>query len=509
VPCPRVCKLVLFVAGPLLILNVATISGASADDMAPTLTSMTATPNPSMWGAPMTFVATVVSDPVVPSGAGCGSNGTVSFSDGENPLGTVMVTPGTNTYALTVPLLDIGHHLIGATFNGGQAANGRACASSGTTLFQTVNAVTTTTVVTSSSNPSVWGKDVALTAVVRPSIPESITVDGPVTFRITSDQTGDVFGCAASPTVALSEGKAVCDIPLTALEPGSYHVVATYGGAATFAPSSDALVQQVNRAASALALAASVQDPVGGQSVTFIGTVTEPGGGSGVPTGVVSFFLGNGSPMCTSPLDTMTQTASCTVSSLAPSATPYVVSATYSGDNHFVGSSASITESVKRVGTDTSLGAIPAQSALGQPVTLRAQVTADPAAVLPPSGSVAFYAGSRPLGTAPLDGGSPGLATLTTTALPAGNDVVTAVYLGDANLRPSTSPGTLVVVAPSSAPVSTASVASVASPTPAPVLHKGAVTPVAPAPAVAPVAAPAVVPVKLPNARAIVPEVAR
>ena len=70
---------------------------------------------------------------------------------------------------------------------------------------------------------------------------------------------------------------------------------------------------------------------------------------------------------------------------------------------------------------------------LGQPVTLTDTVST---ASGTPTGTVTFFANGISLGTAPLVGD---VATLTTTALPAGTDVLTATYSGDVNFASSTS----------------------------------------------------------------------
>ena len=61
-----------------------------------------------------------------------------------------------------------------------------------------------------------------------------------------------------------------------------------------------------------------------------------------------------------------------------------------------------------------------------------------------PTGTVSFYAGTTLMGTAPLSGNS---AALTTTALPAGADSVSAVYSGDTNFVTATSAPVSISVA--------------------------------------------------------------
>lgn len=83
---------------------------------------------------------------------------------------------------------------------------------------------------------------------------------------------------------------------------------------------------------------------------------------------------------------------------------------------------------------------------VGASITLTATVAGASGAAVP-TGTVEFQLGTSSLGTESLDGS--GVATLTTTSLPAGSDAITATYNGDANYNASTSPAlTITVVAP-------------------------------------------------------------
>lgn len=72
----------------------------------------------------------------------------------------------------------------------------------------------------------------------------------------------------------------------------------------------------------------------------------------------------------------------------------------------------------------------------GQSVTLTATVA--PVGVGTPTGTVSFLNGAATIGS-PITLGAGGIAVLTTTSLPDGNNVVTAVYSGDKNFTGSTS----------------------------------------------------------------------
>jgi Glycoside hydrolase family 44/Bacterial Ig-like domain (group 3) len=91
--------------------------------------------------------------------------------------------------------------------------------------------------------------------------------------------------------------------------------------------------------------------------------------------------------------------------------------------------------------TTTTLSVSPTAAAVGQSVTLSAQVSAQSGGV--PAGSVSFMDGEAVLGTATL---SNGVATLQTTQLAAGTNTMTASYAGDAADAASTSSSVAVQV---------------------------------------------------------------
>jgi hypothetical protein len=115
-------------------------------------------------------------------------------------------------------------------------------------------------------------------------------------------------------------------------------------------------------------------------------------------------------------------------------------------------------ELLPAVATATTLAASTPSSAIGQPVTLTATVQALrslPAAVPLLAGSVEFRAGGVSLGSAAV--GEAGVASLSTTALTAGAQQVTAAYLGNALYAGSTSaPIAEDVVVPAVVPQPTA-----------------------------------------------------
>jgi hypothetical protein len=169
--------------------------------------------------------------------------------------------------------------------------------------------------------------------------------------------------------------------------------------------------------------------------------MTTPGGpAGGVPTGSVTFVDANGLPVGIALLSaTAPETATLTTTAL--SVGMHSIVAAYFGDANFGGAeSAPISVSV-RASTTTKLRVNGASVKLGKSVTLNAKVVGAKNAV--PSGSVAFFNGSVPLGTSTLN--SSGVAKLK-VKLPLGTNVTSAQYLGDATNAPSTSAPVNVVV---------------------------------------------------------------
>ncbi len=88
-------------------------------------------------------------------------------------------------------------------------------------------------------------------------------------------------------------------------------------------------------------------------------------------------------------------------------------------------------------GTSTSMALTvsPNPAAVGQPVTLMATITPTPTGAL--LGTVSFYNGSTSLNTASVN--ASGVATFTTSSLPAGSDNITATYSGNIDFAASAS----------------------------------------------------------------------
>ncbi len=165
------------------------------------------------------------------------------------------------------------------------------------------------------------------------------------------------------------------------------------------------------------------------EPVTLTASVSSSG--SAPPNGENVTFLSGTTTLGTAQL--ASGTASLTTTAL-PTGTDSIT-ASYSGDSEFAGStSAAVSQTVNKASSSTTLKSSLNPSTFGQSVTFTVNVSGQFSGVA--TGTVTFHNGSTSLGTASLSGDS---AVLTTTALPAGTDSITAAYNGDSNFTGSTS----------------------------------------------------------------------
>src|SRR5439155_5539268 len=190
----------------------------------PTMTTLNAAPNPTVFGQSVIFTATVsgLSSSGTPTG-------TVTFKDGTTTLGVATLNSAAIPVAtFTTSALSAGSHAITAVYNGDTTF---APGTSGV-VTQAVNQASTTTTLSPSINPSAAGQAVTFTAIVSAVSPGAGTPTGMVTFQdgTTTLGTGtlDAIGRATFQTSSLTQG--------------SHTVTATYQGEANFLTSTSSAV---------------------------------------------------------------------------------------------------------------------------------------------------------------------------------------------------------------------------------------------------------------------------
>jgi hypothetical protein len=293
-------------------------------------------------------------------------------------------------------------------------------------------------------------------------------------FYTASGNTGD-FSLSSSPSSACANGGAVdpgagCELDATfqptasgarsetlllnsnAMNASSEQVVLTGNGAAEV------------KTTTALAITSPASgSPFFGEPVTLTATVQSS---SGTPTGSAELLVDgvisaqgvvNGSGVATFTLATGLTGGS------------HTLQAVYLGSSSFDGSTSStLTVSVSTAPTTSTMVITapyinPLSVVSGGSVTFT--VTVNSTGVGIPTGTVTFTTGKTSLGAvalAPAAGGA-FQATLTTTALPVGTDLVVAKYSGDANYIGSSTSGTVIVVATAEVIVTTSGTALTSS----------------------------------------------
>lgn len=311
---------------------------------------------------------------------------------------------GDGTLQAPQSLAATGSGIVSADFNG----DGRPdLAVGGVAILLNISdgfVISTTTSLNSSSNPSSFGQSVTFTATVNPQSPSMPT--GTITFSDGSTQLGQA---------AVSSGSA--SLTTSAMALGSHSITASYSGDSNFGGSvSTALNQVVAMASTTTTLSGSPNPAAVGQNVTFTATVNSTT--SGTPTGTVSFFDGStqiGSSSLSSGV------AAFSTSSLA--AASHIVTAVYSGDSNFNGSTSSgFSETVNAA--NFSLSSAPlTPTTIQDGGSARWTITINPTGGLNPS-TVNLTCSVTPVVTAPVNcsagpitvSGGVGTATLSVTS---------------------------------------------------------------------------------------------
>jgi len=364
--------------------------------------AVTSNPNPSTGGQYVTLTATVS-----PSSA----TGYAYLMLGQSFLGSAALSNGVATFSQS---FGGGSYALTVQYQG----DGWNLPSTSATLTQVVGAPTTTT-LSATPTSSVYGSPVTLTATVSPA-----TVPGSVSFRIGNLQLA---------SVNVVNGQA--QLSLNSLQGGSNSLFAVFNSADPNygASTSPAVVVTVAKAASTVTLTSWPNPALTTDTITLVATVAAA---PGVPNGTVQFLDGAtvlGSVSLTG------GTAYFPTSTLA-AGTAHSLTAVYSGDPNYLGSTSPAVSQVVRFATTLAFSMDKAAPLAGQPLTLIATVTPSLA-----TGTVQFTEDGVSLGTAPLSGG---IANLTLSSPAMGLHSFTIAYSGDANYGSSLAAGSANIIMP-------------------------------------------------------------
>jgi hypothetical protein len=299
----------------------------------PTTATLVATPNPAVLGNSVKMTATLTA---TLSGT---PTGTVTFWNGATNLGTGILDGGIAKLSTTA--LPAGALTLQVSY----PATGNFLATNSAPFDETVNE-NTTTVVTSSANPIVYGGTVTLTAQVTPS--SSGTPTGSVSFYNGSTLVG-FEGLNSS---------GVATLPTNSLPAGVLSITGVYSGDSTYLTSTSAVLKEtVNKAAQTITFATLPTQTYGAAPFTVSATAT---------SGLAVTFTSTTTTVCTVSGSTVTLVAhgTCTIE------------ATQAGNSDYAAATA-VTRSfvVDKESQTISFASIPTQTYGAAPFTVSATAT--------------------------------------------------------------------------------------------------------------------------------------
>ncbi len=404
------CNVTFNIAGPKTIK--ATYSGnstyaVSSDTESHTVTSGTtasttsitgAVPDPSTPGQAVTVSVTVSGSGTTPTGTvsitGASTNCTITLSSGSGSCDAVFNTTGSK--------------VITATYGGDSQY-----ASSSDTQSHTVVAASASSATTITSNipdPSTPGQTVVV----------SVTVSG--AGIPTPSGTVAITGADSNCNILLAGGTGSCSVTFNTI--GAKTLKASYSGDTNYAPSSGTASQMVVKGSTTTFITSDNPDPSTPTQPVLV-KVTVFGAGV-APTGTVA--ISGADINCTLTLSGGTGSCSVVFNTIGAK----TITATYSGDGNYLGSSDTEAHVVENVSTTTITSQIADPSYPGDAVTVNFKVSGGGAI---PTGTVDVTGADTPCTGIALAGDGTGSCSVTFNT--AGAKILTATYSGDANYSAS------------------------------------------------------------------------
>jgi Pro-kumamolisin, activation domain/Bacterial Ig-like domain (group 3) len=383
---------------------------------------------------------------MVKAASGSAAAGSVTFAIGNTSLGSapLTATDGAAAAVLSVAAskLSLGSNTITASYAG---SSGFA-PSAGPVIVVVIAPAVTTTITLAASPASIsQNTTTQLTATVKAASGTAAPA-GSVTFSAGNIALGTA-------TLAGSGGTATAALTVmgSSLANGANPVAASYGGNSSFSGSTGSVTVTVAQMVAATMTVAAASPPtIASNATTTVTAMVKATTGAALPSGIVSFALGNTSLGSV----TLTVTGGLTAAMLSlPGSKLNMgsnnITASYTGSSNFTPSAGSvIVVVIAPLATSTALTAGSASIAPGATTLLTATVRAVSGSAAP-TGSMTFTAGGVSLATAALAvSGASSTASLTVngSSLAPGSDTVTASYSGSSGFSAS-SGSTVVTVA--------------------------------------------------------------
>ena len=395
----------------------ASASGIATANVSPaaTATTVIVPANPVPFGQPVPLSVTVAPSTL----SGVAATGGVTFFIDGVAVGSAALVNG--AASLSVNGVGVGPHTVTASYSGD--ANFLPSTSAAATA--TVSRAATATTVAVPTAPVAFGQPVPLSATVSPASLSGVAATGSVTFFIDGVAVG---------TAALVNG--IANFAATGVGVGPHTVTASYSGDANFLPSTSAAARlSVTPLPTTTTVSVTPSPAAFGDTVSLRAAVAPASPGGPSPVGTVTFFV-DGTAVGSLALPA-NGVAVLALPGLVPSR--YAITATFTPATtapYTASASQPVSLTVGRAPTTTSVSASPTPG-LNQDVILTASVS--PAALVgrPVTGTLTFFDGQTPLGSAPVGAG--GSASIIAANLPVGTRSITAAYSGDDFFTPSLS----------------------------------------------------------------------
>lgn len=422
------------IRGAILALIVVVFGIAVSPALAagPSVGSIYTSVNPARAGQEVTFT-------VVVRGTFQSPVGVVQLFDGFAPLGGLLVLtpdfdsppiiggpkiiPTDHSTATLTASFSPGTHMITLDYSG-DGPLGNLPIFGGGVIALVVTGAPSTTTVSSSSNPSVFGQSVTLTASATSS---GSPASGSIQFKADGANLG-------APQPVNGSGHASVDASTLAVGNHSISAEFTSSSPDVF-DSSGSLAggQTVNPAATATVVSSSGNPSEFGAAVTFTATITVDSPGSGTPSGTVQ-FQDNGADLGSPQNLGSGGQATIATSSLAVGT--HAISASFTSDSANFNNSAGTTSQVVNRARTTLTYDGAGGADFNDPAVLSARLTRSDGATAITWKTVTFTMGSETC-SATTDTNGEAACTITPTEA-AGPFTVTAVFNGDGNYQSST-----------------------------------------------------------------------
>lgn len=274
----------------------------------------------------------------------------------------------------------------------------------------------------------------------------TIEITGPNTSPIPTGSVDLNYTTASNSTPTLLKNIALSGTgkdtyTTTSLAAGTYTFTAVYSGDSNYDTnnSSAATVTITTPQSAAVTLTSSGSPVAAGANVTFTAKAT---GGSGVPTGTVTFLNG----ASTLGTGTLNSSGVATFTTSFSKGGSYSITASYGGDTTYsTAVSSALTEVVNATTATVTLASSASTASSGYSVTFTSTISGTGSTA--PTGKVTFFDGTTTLGTGTIASGN---ATYSTSSLAVGSHSITASYGGDSNYGTAVSTAlTETIVTPS------------------------------------------------------------